>query len=628
MGTDDGVRRDWAMAVEWREAGRALLNSPAFAVAAVFSLATAIALALSFAAVFDLATVSPPVVRAQLALDRIENPALVPWSAQAQPAAVVQAGALKASLLLIVGLGLAAALVAGLNLWVLSAARAFARRHETAVRMAVGATPGRLRLQALAEVAWIAVWGAVLGALVGSALAAWIERSWPHGRAGAGGSLDPWLAIAALAVPIVATVILFLLQASRESRRRRRRAPAVTPPSPSGVGVTVLQFATLVVLLTAAAALWQGGREPAGSRPVGFDPRDTLTLTARLAGTAYAAPAERVAAQRQIQRAIRSTEGVLAVGLTSPGTWLGFGTVDRVLVECGRCFLSQAYLPIQPAYVRHHAVSPGFFAALGLPVVGGREFDEGDAAGAARVALVSVSFARRSFEGGDSIGKRVQVGGLRGPWYEVVGVVGDLDARGLGSADEPASALYLSALQHPPEIFQVAVRAADLDATAPALTHVVRVAAPGVEVREVATLAGALEGAQAPVRWFGRLSAFLALCVVLSAAYGLYAVVSSQVARRRPEIGLRRAVGARGLRIAALFLGEALRISAFGAALGLWAAVGVSGTLQRFLDGVPLFDPVRSAAIVGLLAAVALAAALVPAIRAAQLDPVAALRAE
>ena len=276
-------------------------------------------------------------------------------------------------------------------------------------------------------------------------------------------------------------------------------------------------------------------------------------------------------------------------------------------------------------------MSPGYFAALGVPLLAGREFSGADRAGAPAVAVVSENFAHRFFMDRGPVGKLVQPGSLSfgAPFYRIVGVVGDVRPGGLGAASEPEPALYLSSLQVPPPAAGIAVRTAGdpLD-VAPAVERALRRAGPTLEVERVGTMEAYLARSRAPLRWFALLLGALALFSALLAASGVYGVIAFSVARRTREIGIRGALGASPRRVVAMVVRQAMGITGRGLGLGLASALCVGRLLQFYFRGVDPLDPVALGGVAALLGAVALLAALGPARAAARVDPAVALRAE
>ncbi|MEW5930500.1 MAG: ABC transporter permease, partial [Gemmatimonadota bacterium] len=421
--------------------------------------------------------------------------------------------------------------------------------------------------------------------------------------------------------------------------RRDLRSPLATGGRATAEGGEVLarralavaQVAASVVLLTGAGLLLRGfalAGEEEGAGP-GFDPRDTLTFQLRLPEPDGR---ERGLLLAELDRRIGALPGVVDAGAATPGAWLGLGTTDRVQAICLECAMYPGLRPTSSALARIHAVSPGFFAALGAPVPRGRELGPGDRDGAPRVAVINDTFAARLFPSRfpvDPLGKRIQLGGARGEWYTVVGVVEEVRAPGIGSGSAPVPAVYLSTLQHPPAVVSVAVRAAgDPMALLPAVEGAVRAAAPRAALSDAMTMERHLARFRAPLAWLAALLAALAAAALLLATSGLHGVMAYDAARRTREIGVRMALGARTGHVVRMVLGQGLRIVCAGAALSLFGALALGRLLQLLLAGVEPFDPLLFAGIALLLGIVALLAGHGPARRAATVDPQVSLRAE
>jgi hypothetical protein len=279
------------------------------------------------------------------------------------------------------------------------------------------------------------------------------------------------------------------------------------------------------------------------------------------------------------------------------------------------------YMPVQPAFVHHHAVSPGFFEALGVDLVAGRLFDRSDSYDTARVAVVNETFARRNFEAGDPIGHWVQVGGGAGDYYTVIGVVRDIRGRGLGAPRIALPALYLSAMQEPPATMGLTVRT-DLEPAT--VAQRVQLATRDLAISpagDAAALDDRLDTAVAPLRWFGALFAIIAAAAVGLALHGVNALVRAQVQARRRELAIRAAIGATPARLLGMVLVDTMRIAAIGLALGSVAAWSAGRALQMEIAGLPPLDPETAAPLAGALLFAALAGAFVPALRAALASP-------
>jgi putative ABC transport system permease protein len=320
---------------------------------------------------------------------------------------------------------------------------------------------------------------------------------------------------------------------------------------------------------------------------------------------------------------------VEAESIATPGTWTGLGMRDRVLYECGRCYKGGLYLPIGSDLVYEHAVSDGFFAALGVPVIDGRVFDADDRMDSARVAVVNQSFARQGFEGGKPIGKHIRLGDITGKWYRIIGVVRDIPPRGVGAPRKASPAVYVSALQVPPRSVGITVRTpGEPDAVAPMLEAAIRRVEPTAEVGPVTSLQSELDRPVAPLRWLGILFSVLAALALALAAYGMHAAMRNLVEARRREIAIRMAIGAGATRIVGLVFRHALRLGTAGAIAGLFCALVTGRVLQLRFTGIPMFDAALTGRVALVLAATLVAGAVFPARRATRVHPHAALQEE
>lgn len=526
-----------------------------------------------------------------------------------------------------------ALLVACANLTLLLLSRAVARRHETAMRAVLGASMRRLFVRFGAEASLLAVLGLGAGALLAIAGAGLLRESWPEG-------IHRWMGPVPgrVAAPVLAALAGCVLLGALAPLRLLRGglSPAIagagraTPARGEGIARSRLgvQATAVSVTLLAGAALLMRGFAPAaaGGHP-GLDPRDTLTLEWTAEAAALSEPDARASYLGEVLREVRAVPGVRAASLASQGAWMGLGSVDLVHALTGN--------PVRPGILRptrYAAVSPGYFAALKIPVRRGREFTAEDRAGGHAVAVVSETFANRFFPGADAVGKQVQPGrlSLGGVWYTVVGVVGEVRPRGIGSTAQPEPVLYLSALQVPPRAVGVAVRTAAGDPLdlAAAVERAIRRVGPAPEIAPPDTLDRYLARFRAPLRWMAGVFGALALFSVMLASVGLSGVIAFNVARRTREIGVRAALGAAPRRLIALVMRQGLTVTARGIALGLAGALCLGRLLQFFFHGVDPLDPLVLGGVAALLMVVSLLASLVPARAASRVEPSLAMRAE
>ncbi len=273
-------------------------------------------------------------------------------------------------------------------------------------------------------------------------------------------------------------------------------------------------------------------------------------------------------------------------------------------------------------------VSAGFFGTLGIPFVAGRNFDDRDTLAAPPVAVVNEAFVQKYFAGRVPLGRTFQLGvgpGEPDPSYEIVGVVRNTAYRDLRDPFEPI--IFFSSTQEPePGPMTVVLRGRR---GAASLVTPVTQAIAGVDPRiliDFRMLDAQIRDSLVRERLMAALSVFFAALAVLLAAIGLYGVMSYSVSRRKTEIGIRLALGAGRGRIAGLIVRETAWLVAIGAALGLGLAVAAGRAAASLLFGVTPGDAATLAAAAAAMAAVALVASLLPARRAARLDPTGALR--
>lgn len=618
-----------------RHAVRTLRRAPGFTAFTLLAAALGIALGVPSLSVIRATLPRPFLYTDQPGAEDGPGDWLASWSASAETIPQLQDAGLRALFWVLLALALLAVAVALVNAIALVLARATAREGEMAIRAALGAVARRLARQLLAEAVPLALPAVVAGALLGAWGVAWARRSWPT-------DTPPWRALPVDGGMLAVTVGVFFgamllgwLVPARIARRRdlhgslgtAGRATAGRREGTLRRALVVGQFAASLVLLVGAGVLVRGfaaSRDDAAD--TGPDPRGTLTLQLRLPSAAYAEPDRRAALFGALRERVGILPGVVDTSVSSPGAWVGLGTMDRVHALTGN--------PERPGVLRparHHAVGPGFFHTLRVPLVSGREFTPADDRDAPRAVVVNRTFVYRFELAGNPVGKRIQLGrmSLSGDWYTIVGVVDDQRAPGVGSGTEPIPALYLSALQHPPGAVGFAVRTRGNPAgLALAIRRAIRTVDPRLVIGTESTLAEQLARFRAPLRWFAALFALLAALATLLAASGLYGVTTYAVERRTREIGVRMALGARARTIMGMVIRSGLRTIALGSALGLVAALPLARLLQLRFLGVDPLDPALYAGVTLLLGAVALAASIRPAARAARTDPMVALRAE
>ncbi len=398
---------------------------------------------------------------------------------------------------------------------------------------------------------------------------------------------------------------------SRESGGRLRHA------------LVVVEFALALPLL-AGATLLLGSLLRLSAVDPGFDPAGRVAIRITLPDGGYADSDAIQGFWDEALRRVRALPGVAAAGISAslppdaPATFNNFDLLDRPVA-------AGASQPVTP----WAAADDGFFKALGVPLEEGRMFDEDDAADAPPVVLVSRSWARHYYPGESPLGRRMYAGGCTScPPLTVVGVVGDVKYQGLSGA---ADAIYTPPSQEPWRTFFLVVRA-ESEAAVGATTASVRRALadldPLLPLGDASTLDERVHASlSAPRHWTAVVSGFAAAAALL-AAIGVFGVLSWAVRAWTGEIGVRMALGADGRGVLLMVLRRGMTPAVLGTLLGLGLAVAAAPALDGLLFGVGARDPVVLAGATAILLCVAVAACLVPARRAARLDPVRAIGAD
>jgi putative ABC transport system permease protein len=308
------------------------------------------------------------------------------------------------------------------------------------------------------------------------------------------------------------------------------------------------------------------------------------------------------------------------------GTWILYAVPEE-----------GAQRPEDARMISRHSVNPGALGDLGIPIVAGRDFTSEDVDGAPRTAILSESAVRMLWPGKDPIGRRFrpQSAAPEDPWITVVGVAADARHRArfhsrLGAlAFEPQRDCYFPYAQAPIRSTVLALRTTgEPGELAEPLRRAVRSLDPDLPIYDVKTMASRLEEEEGQPRRLAALLSVYATVAAALAALGLYGVLAFAVSRRTREIGIRMALGATGRRIVTDVAGEGLRLAAAGVLLGLVGGWGLGRLLASQLFAVSPADPAALAIAAGVLLASAAAASLVPARRAARLDPIRALRTD
>ncbi len=545
-----------------------------------------------------------------------------------------------ALLVLLAAVGLVL-LVACANVAHMLLARAASRQREIAVRAALGASRARLIRQTLTESLVLSLAGAAAGvalAAYGLRILVWLAPASIPRVDGIG--LDGRVLLATLAVSLLTAIGFGLapaLQASAvrvqdalqeggrgaaESRRRSRLRRLFVAS----------EVALALVLLVGAGLMMRSFAALQRIDP-GWDPRNVLTMVVSVGGTKQAEPARRAVFYGELLERVRAVRGVRAAGLINHLPIAGDIWGLPYAVE-GRPRPLRGESPV----AAYRVVFPGYFRAMRIPLLRGRDVAESDGPRAPDVVVVNEYLAKRQWPGEDPIGRRISLEDKDGQpvWATVVGV-----ARNAVREDwsaEPEDEVYMPWLQNtfyrtspgPQIAYMTLVVRTDGNAAAmaPSLRAAVWSIDPGLPISEVQTMERVVTDATAGPRFQMLLLGLFAAVAVILAAVGIYGVMSYAVSRRTREIGVRMALGANAPDVLRLVIGEAMAVALGGAAAGLAGALLLSQLMRGLLYGVGPGDPVTYAAVATLLLGIALLASYLPARRAARIDPIEALRQE
>jgi putative ABC transport system permease protein len=522
--------------------------------------------------------------------------------------------------------------VAVINVTGLLASRHAARGRELAVRVAVGATTPRLMRTAIVEGAWLGIAGLAIGLAIAVPAISLLRASAPASlpRAADIGLHWPvlWLAASSMALLVIASACVPLLRAARRRRtidvREGGLGPASTPRTAAGTGLVVVQIALAFVLLAGAALLVRSFVRVTSVDP-GFRPDHLVTMRVFLGPPAY----RTIESQRQFaDRALdvlRQAPGVTHAGAISqpPFDTEGAGTSQRFVVE-GQGYESGA----QPS-LNYRTADAGYLDAMGLRLVSGRWITRDDRTGSPDVVVVNQTMARRFFPDRDPVGSRIQWVDTtaQGP-LTIVGVVGDVATNGLERAETPVA--YGPYSQRPFPFLRWLTFVARIDGAPEAAAGSLRAALQSVDPRQpifaVRTMDQIVARSLAERRFSLLLMAAFAALTVVLATLGLYGMLAQRVELRRREIGVRMSLGATGRRVFGLIVRQGLAIVAVGLALGIAASYALSGLMESLVFGITPGDATARVVVALLVAGVGLIACLIPARRAARVDPIVTLK--
>lgn len=534
-------------------------------------------------------------------------------------------------------------LIACANLAGLLLVRAIRRRREVAVRMALGANASVLLRQALLESMVLSITGGIFGlALAATTLrigASLLPESLPRISEIA---VD-WVVVAfALGLALLTGAICGLapaFAAIRTSVNDTLKEGGRTGTAGGGharlrSALVVTEIAVALVLLAASGLLLRSF-EKMREVDLGFQPDHTLVASYGLPLKQYATQPSVNEFNDELLRRLQSLPGVKSAGLTSFLPASGNNSSSA--------FVAEGYVPSKPGELdlaTMVVVQGDYFSTMGIPLLHGRYFTPADRVGSQLVVVVNHKLAQQSWPGQDPIGKRLRIGieKLQTPWATVVGEVADVKE---SSPDIPAKQqlyitvhqmeTFLGALANPGDLNgnggYIALRTAmPPERMEKALTATVRSIDPQLPLTQMQTMEHAISESEAPRRFNTVLISSFAGVALLLAVLGIYSVIAFTVALRVQEMAIRMALGSQRSGIVGLVLNSGAKLALIGCAIGLACAAACSHLLRSFLFGVSAFDPLVLTLAAFCVMLLAIGASLLPAQRAARIDPMQALR--
>ena len=515
-------------------------------------------------------------------------------------------------------------LIACANVANLLLTHAAGRERDVAVRSALGASRSRIVGQLFTESSIVAGLGGLLGlglAVLGirglvSIMPPWFPRVQEIG-------LSPRVLLYAAAVTMLTGIIFGLAPALQASRAN---LTDVLKEGGRGGGfkgarfrkaMVVAEIALALVLLVSSTLLVQGFVRIRVA-DLGFDRSDVLTLQTLLPEDQYPDAPSLAGFYSRLSDRLASLPGVTAVGGTSLLPTQGNNMTYFVLE--GEDFNDQNRRKL----TGFRFTLPGYFEAMDVPVLHGRGLEDGDTEGSRRVAVVNQTFARRHWPARDPIGERLVTS--RGPW-EIVGVVADTRDQPTAAGDQ--ALVYFPAHQGLPRFMSYTIEAAvPLETLIEPARTALRSLDPTIPAYDLMPLGAMIDLSLGGDTIMAKIMGALAIIALVLALGGVYGVMAYSVSQRTRELGIRTSLGARRSDLVSMVMRQGTLLALVGVAIGTGLALAATRGLARFLFGVNPFDPVTFGAVGGLLLAAALAATFFPALRAARVDAILALRTE
>ena len=561
------------------------------------------------------------------------------WGAVVVPLREEMVGSVRPALLILLGAVAFLLLIACANVSNLVLARAMVRRKEMAIRTALGASRSRIVRHVLAEAVTVSVCGGALGLLLAwpglNFLSVLLAGKLPKNIEI---HLDGWVLVFTVVISVFTGVLSGLVPAWRFSQvnveNALRQGLGKTDSDSGGQrslnALAVAEVALCLMLLVGAGLMIRSLAKLSSISP-GFDPHNVLTMTISVPPKKFAMIPQELAFFDRTLQLVRALPGIESAGLIDALPISGDGSTQPIAIA-GKPAAAMADQP----EVAVRVVSPGFMRTMRIPLLRGRDIGERDTAQSQHVVLVSESMARRFWPGQDPIGRKLTLTFFPKFVQEVAGVVGDVKQDGLDIL-QPSPTIYTPLAQitapalGPWSSFPLSLVIRSASAGGSAKEEAIRAihqADPTAPVLDAMTMDDLLSDSLSQRRLNMELLASFAGLALVLAATGIYSVLSYSVRRRVKEIGIRMALGARMDQVLGMIVLQGLKMTVFGLGIGVVLAFLLGHVLSGLVFGVSTTDGVTYAAVCVLLVFIALSASIIPAYRAARLDPIGTLRDE
>jgi putative ABC transport system permease protein len=570
-----------------------------------------------------------------------DYPPQAQWTIEIQPLQETLVGNVRPMLLVLLGAVILIVFIVSLNIANLLLARASGRRQEMAVRLALGASRGRVVRQMLTESMLLSLIGGAAGIVTAVGTLGFILRFMPSNVPRLSEVRIDWVVLAFALVISILTGLVFGLAPALHSAKGALSSAIREGGRGSGYStktgrlrdvLIVSELAFAVVLMVGAGLLLRTLRDLLQENP-GFNPTQVVTANIQLPNPnepeadPYLDNLPRANFDRELLRRVKAIPGVELAAITSalPTTNINPNAVGGLANE-GFAIEDRPVESSQGLHAERIRISPDYFKVLQSMLLRGRSFTEGDEDGKPLVAIIDESTAHKYWPTRDPLGRRVRFGrDLSKPWTNVVGIVKDIKSDGLDINGVPH--IYVSTYQDSSKELSVVLRTS-LPATLlePQIRHEIQSIDPGLPVFNVSSMNDILDRSLASRRFSADLVGGFAGLAVLLASIGIYGLLAYMVSQRSREIGIRMVLGARRDDILRMFLRKGVALAGLGIVAGLVFSAATASMMASLLYGVRPHDPAVFLIVPLLLFAIAVLASYLPARRATKVNPIVALR--